>query len=343
MNFVEPNNFNPMMMGINPMMIGMMNPMMMGMNPMGMVNSMNQINMGNNMDMMNNINMLPNNPCMNNLNGINNFDLNNQNYKTIRLRYEDEIISNVIIFKNEDVPEKLKSILYSLGKKMYRAPFRNEIVERKNPDETLEILLNRGVVEFHPRVLIRNLTSRLIYYTSRFNFNEINNGDILQVELEGKLYGGGGICNFEFVDIEHSSKTKNLAFTRDKPKWREISIGLNLFGKCTNKNCKAFNKEVTYYAGINIRFDINIERKKIICPICSKNFLPITMGFWKCEYQIKGEKFKNGEYEEININGKETFGDNFEYFDPISNETTYWSSLIIFTGHRQKMKYRKKN
>ena len=67
------------------------------------------------------------------------------------------------------------------------------------------------------------------------------------------------------------------------------------------------------------------------------------MGFWKCEYQIKGEKFKNREYEEININGKETFGNNFEYFDPISNETTYWSSLIIFTGHRQKMKYRAKN
>ena len=40
------------------------------------------------------------------------------------------------------------------------------------------------------------------------------------------------------------------------------------------------------------------------------------MRFWKCEYQIKGEKFKNGEYEEKNLNGNEIFEDNFEYFAP---------------------------
>ena len=40
------------------------------------------------------------------------------------------------------------------------------------------------------------------------------------------------------------------------------------------------------------------------------------MGFWKCEYQIKGEKFKDGDYEEVDLNGKETNGDDFEYYDP---------------------------
>ena len=330
---------NPMN-NINPMMMGMANPMMMGMNPMGIMNPMNPMNMGNNMDMINNINMFPNNnPCMNNLNGID----NNQS-KTIRLNYKNEFITNVIISKYENVSEKLKSILYSLGKKKYREPNKNEIVEREKPEETLEFLLNRGVVDHQVRVVIKNLRNHRNYYDNiGYDFNDINNGDHLQVEFEGRLIGAGGLCNFEFVDLDPLTKTKNLAFTRDKQKWRKISIGLNLFGKCTNKNCQAFNKEVTYYAGINIIFDINVQRRNIICPICSKNFLPVTMGFWKCEYQIKGEKFKNGEYEEININGKETFGNNFEYFDPISNETTYWSSLIIFTGHRQKMKYRAKN
>jgi len=338
-----------MMMGINPMnninpiMMGMMNPMMAGMNPMGIMNPMNPMNMGNNMGMMNNINMSQNNPFMNNLNGINNFDINNQDCKIVRLNFENEYIPNVIISKNENIQEQLKSILYSLGKKQYRPPFRDEIVERENPYETLEFLLNRGVVEHHPRFLIRNLRSGRNNFTCPYDLNDLQNGDNLEVKFEGKLYGAGGICNFEFVDIDHLTKTKNLSFTRDKPKWRKVSIGLNLFGKCTNKNCQAFNKEVTYYADINTKFDINNERKNIKCPICSKNFLPATMGFWKCEYQIKGEKFKNGEYEEININGKETFGNNFEYFDPISNETTYWASLIIFTGHRQKMKYRAKN
>ena len=65
------------------------------------------------------------------------------------------------------------------------------------------------------------------------------------------------------------------------------------------------------------------------------------MGFWKCEYQIKGEKFKDGDYEEVDLNGKETNGDDFEYYDPYKSGTTFWSNLMIFTGHRQKMKFRK--
>ena len=28
------------------------------------------------------------------------------------------------------------------------------------------------------------------------------------------------------------------------------------------------------------------------------------------------------------------------YYDPNKNDTTYWSNLMIFTGHRQKLKHR---
>ena len=73
--------------------------------------------------------------------------------------------------------------------------------------------------------------------------------------------------------------------------------------------------------------------------MCSKNFIPITMGFWKCEYQIKGEKFNDGEYQKVDINGKETKGDEFEYYNPNSKKPAIWSKLIIFTCHRQQMKY----
>lgn len=200
-----------MMMGINPMnninpvMMGMANPMMICMNPMGIMNPMNPMNMGNNMDMINNINMFPNNnPCMNNLNGI-----DNSQSKIIRLFYENEFITNVIISKNENIQEKLKSILYSLGKKIYRQPNKNEIVERENPEETLEFLLNRSVADHQVRVVIKNLRNHRNYDTSGYDFNDINNGDNLQVEFEGKLIGGGGLCNFEFVDLDPLTKTKN--------------------------------------------------------------------------------------------------------------------------------------
>ena len=344
------NNLNPIgmmnpiaminpMNNINPM--GMINPMN-NINPMGMMNLMNNINIENNMDMIMDNTMSPNSPSKNYLNNTDNNDIYNKNCKSIKLFYEDEFIANVTLFINENVNEKFKSILYSLGKKVYRPAFTYEIIERENPNETLEFLINRGVVDQNPGIVIKNKSRNRNYYMTGFDFRHLINGDVLEVKFEGHLYGAGGMCDIEFVDIDELTKKKKIPFFKDAQKWRRVSIGLNLFGKCINKNCQAFNQEVIYMAGINNIFDFNLRRKSIICPICSKNFLPITMGFWRCEYQIKGEKFKNGDYEEININGKETFENDFEYFDPNSNDTVSWSYLTIFTGHRQKMKYKEK-
>ena len=41
------------------------------------------------------------------------------------------------------------------------------------------------------------------------------------------------------------------------------------------------------------------------------------------------------------INGRETNGNDFEYYDPYKSGATFWSSLKVFTGHRQKMKFRR--
>ena len=262
------------------------------------------------------------------------------NFKTILIFYKGNFIQNVDIYENEEyfsIAAKVKSILYKQGIKLYRKPFRNEVVERTSPLETLENLLERGVIEKNPGISI--IHKGLKYPYNTFNYHQLKNGDIFNTELENKLYGAGGLGMFEFLDVDESTKPKNLEFSESAPKWRRASIGLNLFGKCINKYCKAYKKEVIYTAGINNKFDFNSDKREIKCPICSKNFIPMTMGFWKCEYQIKGEKLKNGDYEEVDINGKETKGDNFEYYDPYKNSTTYWSSLMIFTGHRQKMKY----
>ena len=43
---------------------------------------------------------------------------------------------------------------------------------------------------------------------------------------------------------------------------------------------------------------------------------------------------------EEEINGKETKGDDFEYYDPNESGVISWLSLFVFTGHRQKMKHR---
>ena len=151
---------------------------------------------------------------------------------------------------------------------------------------------------------------------------------------------GAGLPGFEFVKLEECSKAKVLKFSKTAPEWRYVCEGLNLFGKCAYNKCKAFKKEVIYKVGINTKFDFNKQKKEIKCPICKKNFIPQTLGFWKCEYQIKGEKFKDGDYSEVIINGKETKDDDFEYFDADENGTTTWSELIVFACYRQEIKYK---
>ena len=302
---------NRMMMSMNPMMMNnpmmnnpmmndlMMNdPMMMNMNIIQNM-SMNMVSGMGNMISMNVQNLNKNNLMRNNLNEFEVDEvnrpnrLNNNNCKTVKLFYEEEFIQNVDINSNDDydsIIEKFKSILFKAGKVIYRKAFPYEVIERKSADETLEYLLDRGVIEKNPRVVISNNTHPIKFECeSHYNFSFIKNGDSLQVELEGKTYGASsGLSCLEFIDIDKSTKPKKLPVSSKAPKWRNAVQGLNLFGKCINKECKAYKEEVVHTVGINRKFDFNSDRKKIKCPICSKNFIPITMGFWKCEYQIKG-------------------------------------------------------
>ena len=318
---------------------GMMNPIMMNqmmMNPI-MMNQMMMNNAGMmNPLMMNNVGMM-NNAGINFENQNNNF-LNNfghpedPNNKKVYLEIGKDNYASIIINKDDDintVREKLLSYLISIGKPLCREPYPGEVIKRISPNETLEYLIERGVYEEYPNIEING--------HSVFTVDGIKNGDKLYLDIP--LRGAGGPL-IEFADVDKMSKTKKLKFSKNAAKWRKVSQGLNLFGKCINKKCEAYGNEVIFIAGINVKFDINLKAKEIVCPICSKNFIPNTLGFWKCEYQIKGEKLKNGEYIQININGKETKGNDFEYYDTNESGTTFWSKLIICVGYIQEMKYK---
>ena len=62
--------------------------------------------------------------------------------------------------------------------------------------------------------------------------------------------------------------------------------------------------------------------------------MPKTFGFWRCEYQIKGVRLKNGDYEDVIINGKETNGNDFEYYDPNDNGSIL---NLIFSDFKVKL------
>ena len=283
---------NPMMnngMMMNPMMNSgmMMNPMMnngMMMNPM-MNNNMMMNPMMNNGMMMNPMmnpmmdNMIMN-PMMNQINN-NNIEkrkINNPN--DIGVYYEQnnyDYITSISrdIFSEKDDRHKIYSKLISVylkqKKKLYRGPYPKEIIERESPKETLEFLLNRGVMEKEPDIefyIVYNMKGiaggwKSIYeLQSLIERKELNLKDPLlsKVSFYAPLRGGGGFSGLEFVNLENS-KSKILKLSKNGPKWRKVCEGLNLFGKCIYEYCEAFNREVIFKVGINAKFDLNKQKK----------------------------------------------------------------------------------
>ena len=82
--------------------------------------------------------------------------------------------------------------------------------------------------------------------------------------------------------------------------------GINILGKCNNKNCKYKGKEVTsYYNGE--KFELVSNLYNVMCPYCSCIIIPKKIIFYKCNFIISGKKL-DGEFvvpfalERIDIN-----------------------------------------
>ena len=282
MNPMNSNlNNNPMQMNnmeVSPMMnMGEMNQMMnMGeMNPMmnmGEMNPMNNKVMNQMMNMadMNQMNNMMINQIDNN--NIENREINNST--NLDIYYNENLYINSIskdIFSKDDdfkkIEEKLRSIYLKQEKKLFRDPYPKEIIERESPKETLEFLLKRGVMERYPRIsyYINVNTKGIIHgwkhYSEFRQFLEtkrlkLTESIFSKVSFDIPLRGAGGLVGLEFVNLENS-KSKVLKFSKNAPKWRKVCDGLNLFGKCIYKKCEAYNKEVIFQVGINIKFDLN--------------------------------------------------------------------------------------
>ena len=187
-------------------------------------------------------------------------------------------------------------------------------------------------------------------YFQNTNDNNYPNLDFITGQ---NVSGGGNEINgpLMFVDPNNSS-LKQLKLSKNPPKWRTVKRGLNLFGKCQNKNCQASGKEVIYKTyqdnrKINlpeegIIFDMVEELNKIKCPICKKIFRPTTCGFFKCEYQFIGDKLKKGDEVHYDSKTRETKEDKIEYYNPKKEDKTEWFKLKIYVLPFQKIKYNSK-
>ena len=78
------------------------------------------------------------------------------------------------------------------------------------------------------------------------------------------MKGAEGLSGLEFVNLVI------LEFSKNASKWRKVCKGLNLFGKCIYEYCKAFNNEVIFPVGINVKFDLNKQKKKLYAQFAIK-------------------------------------------------------------------------
>jgi len=62
-----------------------------------------------------------------------------------------------------------------------------------------------------------------------------------------KLRGGGCFANL-------SQEPKIFEWSKNAPDWRIAKMGLCLEGKCTNKQCKAYNSTVIINMGVPVIF-----------------------------------------------------------------------------------------
>ena len=78
-----------------------------------------------------------------------------------------------------------------------------------------------------------------------------------------------------FVNVD-KGVIQNLGFSDSAPEWRGVTKGLNLFGICKNKDCRAFDKKVVHKVGINQKFNLQNNVLNIKCPICKGIIVPKT-------------------------------------------------------------------
>ena len=172
-----------------------------------------------------------------------------------------------------------------------------------------------------------------------YSFNFIPLGQYMGAG--GDSYGG-----LMFIDPSNSN-IKQLSLSKEAPKWRVISEGLNIFGICENPKCEANKKQVIFRALKGNRhlpekgmiFDMLENVENIKCPICNEILEPETCGFFECEYQFIGKKIEDRKVVKYDSKTRETKGNKMDYLEQKGEKKVKWTELKIYVLPIQKIKY----
>ena len=132
---------------------------------------------------------------------------------------------------------------------------------------------------------------------------------------------------FEFIDVRKNFiEEKNIT---DNHFFREVKKGLNIYGICERKKCKAFKKEVVISFTENKIFDMPLERDSLECPVCGSWIFPSNIGFNFCEYQIEGKIIECNALKNFEISGESRNINIIQSFSPKKCGKTLFQKLTI--------------
>ena len=154
----------------------------------------------------------------------------------------------------------------------------------------------------------------------------LQNNTIIQVVVPYCLKAGG--IPILFSDVS-KNKTKEIKCSKNGPSYRYASKGINIFGICNYKKCKAYKQEVVVIIKKR-KFDLIKERDDLFCPECGANIIPKAVGFYLCKYKIYGTKIE--EYKIVPFDNdidEANNKDSLKYFDPELNGEITMIELIF--------------
>ena len=183
---------------------------------------------------------------------------------------------------------------------------------------------------------IGNYTKKFDYYDNGFlepqmklNEKNIANCPIYRVNVVTVNEVIGGDCfSMNFTDLSKQIYEEHY-FSDSAPSYRRVTQGINIYGICKSKKCKIYKKEVIAPLKGVKKFNLIKERDDLECPECGGVISPKTVGFYYCEYNVKGCKFENKETKPFEFNGKASNKDSIQYYSPEKNGETTIVELII--------------